>query len=726
VHLFVCLAVALTSGQKYPFLDPKLPWSDRVDDLVNRLTLDEIVNQSAAIYGQAPPTVDRLGINAYTFDTECLRGYTDRNATAFPQALGLAATFSREVLYNMTFAVSHELRAYYNNDLKQGIHGRSGLSCLSPVINIMRHPLWGRNQETYGEDPYLSGELVTQYVRGLQGDHPRYARATAGCKHFATYAGPEDVPVSRFGFNVQISERDLRMTFLPQFKACIQAGTYNVMCSFSRLNGVPACANKKLLTDILRNEWKFKGYVISDDDALLFAISQHHYFSNKMEAAAAAVKAGCNLELSDVSSDWAFASIPQAVSKGLLTKDDVSNNVKPIFYTRMRLGEFDPQDMNPYSNISMSVVLSPEHQELAIQAASMSFVLLKNLKGYLPFKKRFARLAIVGPMADNPGALFGGYTPAPDRKFIKTPLEGLRRLGDDVRYASGCDNTGCLKYSHDDIKQAVVGAGFVIVCLGLGTDLELEGRDRSDLELPGNQLQLLKDAIFYSREAPLLLLLFNADPLDVTFAEESPEVDAIIACFYPAQATGEALYRVLTMTGPHSVPAGRLPATWPAQLHQIPPITNYNVSDGQTYRYLSGDPLYPFGYGLSYSQFHYAGLAVSPTSIKAGQNVTVTVSVTNRGPYEADEVIQVYLSWVKAPVKAPQWTLVGFDRKTLSVDSPQQLTFTVTAEQMSLWLDDTTGFSVVPGDMIVYAGGQQPFQRVNVGSNVMQAKFTIT
>jgi len=318
----LCISTGFSRGQKYPFQDPKLPWNDRVDDLVNRLTLEELVNNSLAIYPLKPPSVDRLGVNSYQFITECLRGYTDRNATAFPQSLGLAATFSREVLYNMSYAVSHEVRAFYNTDRKRGIYGRSGLSCFSPVINIMRHPLWGRNQETYGEDPYLSGELVMQYVHGLQGKHPRYVRVNAGCKHFATYAGPENYPVSRFGFNVMVSERDFRMTFLPQFKACVHAGTYNIMCSYSRLNGVPACASKRLLIDILRNEWNFTGYVISDMDAFDCTISDHHYFKNKVDAAAGGVKAGCNLELVHGNGrDYIYTYIPKVIS------DSYVNNV---------------------------------------------------------------------------------------------------------------------------------------------------------------------------------------------------------------------------------------------------------------------------------------------------------------------------------------------------------------------------------------------------------------
>jgi len=721
------LAAAAATVNQFPFQDVSLPWDKRVDDLVHRLTLEELVNDTMALYGRPPVGVPRLGIQPYQLITECLHGYVGKNATAFPQALGLAAAFSRELLFNISTAISYEVRAFYNEDRKRGIYGRNGLSCFSPVINIMRHPLWGRNQETYGEDPFLSGELVSEYVKGLQGDDARYVRANAGCKHFDAHGGPENIPVSRHEFDAKVSERDLRMTFLPQFKSCIKAGSYNVMCSYNSVNGVPACANKKLLTDVLRNEWGFLGFVISDDQAIEFIVEHHKYVKTLEEAAAASIKAGCNVELGDGSrKHLAYAAIPSAIQKGLLSADEFLESMKPVYYTRMRLGEFDPAQMNPFSSIDMSMVLSPAHHEQAIQAASMSFVLLKNIKGYLPFKKQFSRLAIVGPMADNAEELLGGYSASPDRRFVSTPLDGLKQLGKTGAYASGCDNARCLNYDGDSVRTAVKGASFIIVCLGTGSSVEGESNDRTELALPGKQLQLLKDSIFYSREAPLLLLVFSGGPVDLTFAHESPEVDAIIQCYFPGQATGTALYRTLTATGPHSIPAGRLPSTWPAQLHQVAPITDYNMTHSQTYRYFYEDPLYPFGYGLSYSKFHYDNVSVEPSTVKAGDSVTVTVEVNNKGPYDAEEVVQVYLAWTTSKVPVPKWTLVGFERPFIKVNTPVTLSFTVTSEQMAVWMDDKTGFAIQPGSMTVYIGGQQPNQRVNVGSNHLQANFTIT
>ncbi|ELU08656.1 hypothetical protein CAPTEDRAFT_228276 [Capitella teleta] len=726
--LICCLAVLCgVANAKFPFEDVTLSWDKRVDDLVQRLTIEEVVNISVAQYGKSTIPVDRLGVKPYQFINECITGVRWENSTAFPQAIGLGASFSPDLAFNMSQAIARELRGFYNTEVKSQIYGHRGVNCFTPVINIMRHPLWGRNQETYGEDPWLSGQLSVGFVKGLQGDHPRYIQASGGCKHFDVHNGPENIPVSRFGFDAKVSERDWRMTFLPQFKTCVEAGSINIMCSYNRINGVPACANKKLLTDILRKEWGFNGYVISDSGAIENIVYHHKYTKTLAEAAADSVKAGCNVELTGATgSGVAYFNLLNAVKQNLISEEELRENLKKPMYSRMRQGEFDPVDMNPFTKIDMSVVLSQEHQDLAVKASAMSFVLMKNLNRVLPLKKRFDRLAIIGPFADNAETLFGDYIPNWDPKFVSTPYEGLKSLGDDVRYASGCDDPSCTNYDPKAIEKAVKGAQFVFVCLGVGSNLEREGHDRADLDLPGYQLQILKDAEFFSREAPLVLVLFNAGPVDLTWPKLSPEVDGIIECFYPAMGTGKALYQVVTATGDDGVPAARLPSTWPAQLHQVPSITDYNMT-GHTYRYFDGgDPLYPFGYGLSYTSFHYQTVSVSPTSVRAGGNVTVTVQVLNRGPYNADEVTQVYMSWMEATVPVPRWTLVGFKRHRHTVNQSSSLSFVVSAEQMAVWVDEATGFQVQPGKMLIYAGGQQPYQRTDTDTNVIGTSFLVT
>ncbi|ELU13850.1 hypothetical protein CAPTEDRAFT_222124 [Capitella teleta] len=609
------------AGVKYPFLDPSLPWDVRVDDLVSRLTIEEVIGQTMA---SLSPPIPRLGIKGFVWGTECLRGVAFTKSTAFPQALGLAATFSSELVHNISEAVAIEARAHWNADRAQGrVVDHEGLSCFSPVINIMRHPLWGRNQETYGEDPFLSGSLAQAFVRGLQGTDPRYVRASAGCKHFDVHGGPENIPSSRFSFDSKVSVRDWRMTFLPQFKMCIEAGTHSLMCSYNSINGVPACANRKLLTTLARQEFGFKGFVVSDDWAIEFINTKHQYVNDS----------------------------------------------------------------------------SPEHRELSIRAASMSFVLLKNIN-VLPLKKKVPKLASL-------------------KVFHPSELQ--------FPIASGCDDTVCGTYNKSETLNAVRHSDLVIIALGTGQAVEKEGKDRRDAELPGHQLQLLKDAVTAAEGVPVVLLLFNAGPLNVTWAKSRPDVHAILACFFPAQATGQALFRTLTMADGQSAPAGRLPATWPLDPEQVPSMTNYSMA-GHTYRYFDQDrSLYPFGYGLSYSSFQYSHLCFNASSIIGGEAIAVTVQVKNTGNYPSYEVVQVYLSWPNDSlnIPKPEIQLVGFSRPYVGNGQSVKVEFKVKADQMAVWVDDTTGFGFIPGKMTLYVGGQQPRTVTRAPSNVLTKQFSL-
>nr|KAG5696802.1 hypothetical protein BaRGS_012825 [Batillaria attramentaria] len=435
-----------------------------------------------------------------------------------------------------------EVRAKYNNYTRNKQYGdHRGVSCFSPVINIMRDP-------------------------------SRYVLANAGCKHFDVHGGPEDIPASRFSFDAKVSDVDWQMTFLPAFRACVKAGTYNVMCSYNSINGVPACANKKLLTDILRGQLGFKGYVISDQSALERIVTGHHYVSDQVKAAAAAINAGCSLEISSSDPDAVFMHIVDAVKANLTTEATVRERAKPLFYTRMRLGEFDPPDMNPYSKLDVSLIQSPAHQSLSLEAAVKSVVLLKNKDGFLPLDdNKYKRVAVVGPMGNYPEGLYGDYSPTINQTLTVTPLAALNQFAPNVNFAEGCADLPCQKYDASGVKVAVKAADIIFVCLGTGSQVEAEGHDRPDVELPGKQLQLLKDAVAFSDgSAPVVLLLFNAGPLNVTWADQHPGVTAILECFFPAQTTGTALLHVLTNYGGTSSPAGRLPNTWPQFASQVP------------------------------------------------------------------------------------------------------------------------------------------------------------
>ncbi|XP_067675250.1 uncharacterized protein [Haliotis asinina] len=726
--LLLLALVPLVVGD-YPFRNVSLTWEDRVNDLVGRLTLDEIQLQMArrggGIFGGPAPAIPRLGIKPYSWVTECLRGDVwAGEATSFPQALGLGASFSSDLIFRVAQATGEEVRAKNNNYTSQGIYGtHKGISCTSPVINIARDPRWGRNQETYGEDPFLSGVFATHFVKGLQGNDPRYVRANAGCKHFDVLGGPENIPVSRYSFDAEVSERDWRTTFLPAFHACVKAGTYSLMCSGNRINGVPACANKKLLTDILRTEWGFKGYVISDEGAIETIIYHHHYLNNSVDTVAAAVNAGCNLEYSPNISQSVFMSLVEAVKKGKLTEDVVKTRVKALFSVRMRLGEFDPPEMNQYTKLNMSIVQGEAHRNLSVEAALKTFVLLKNENNVLPIKPSDYRdVAVVGPMANNPEALFGDYTANMDPKYTTTPLQGVQSVWTTARYGAGCTDTKCTQYARQEVQTAANGSDLVFVCLGTGTEIESEANDKPNLDLPGQQLQLLQDAVTYGQGAKVILLLFNAGPLNVTWAVESPQVHAIMELFFPAQATGEALRRVLLAEGPNSVPGARLPVTWPRYIDTVPDMTNYSMVE-RTYRYATYPVLFPFGYGLSYTSFFYDILEY-PDQVTAGTDLTGSVSLTNRGSFDAEEVIQVYISWSNATVTVPQRQLVAFDRVFVPRGEQTRWDFTISAETMAVWTEQD-GWVVEPGVISLWAGGQQPNVSPAVESNVLAGQFKV-
>ncbi|XP_067675245.1 uncharacterized protein [Haliotis asinina] len=728
--IILLLALAPLVLGDYPFRNTSLAWEDRVNDLVGRLTLDEIKLQmtrgGAGPQAGPAPAIPRLDIKPYSWNTECLRGDVGAGeATSFPQAIGLGASFSPDLIFRVAQATGEEVRAKYNNYTKYETYGdHKGISCFSPVINIARDPRWGRNQETYGEDPFLSGVLAANFVNGLQGNDPRYVRANAGCKHFNVHGGPENIPVSRASFDAKVSERDWRTTFLPAFRSCVKAGTYSLMCSYNSINGVPACANKKLLTDILRTEWGFKGYVVSDEAAIENIITEHHYLNNSVDTVAACVKAGSNLELSYNKDEPVFFSVVDAVKQGKLTEDEVRTSVKTLFNVRMRLGEFDPPEMNQYTKLNMSIVQGEAHRNLSVEAALKTFVLLKNDK-ILPLKpSSYKSVAVVGPMANNTYQMFGDYTPTINPTYTTRPLQGVQSIWSTVRYGAGCTDNKCIQYNSQEIQTAATGSDLIFVCLGTGQELESEANDKANLDLPGQQLQLLQDAVNAGKAsgAKVILLLFNAGPLNITWAVESSNVQVIVELFFPAQSTGEALRRVLLAEGPNSVPAGRLPVTWPKYMHMVPDMTNYSMVE-RTYRYATYPVLFPFGYGLSYTSFFYDILEY-PDHVTAGTDFTGAVLFVNQGSFDGDEVVQVYISWSNATVTVPQLQLVAFNRVFAPRGVQTQWNFTISAESMAVWTDEK-GWVVEPGVMSFWVGGQQPNVQPAIISNVIHGQFTV-
>ncbi|XP_071794783.1 uncharacterized protein [Asterias amurensis] len=723
----ICLLRAVSSPAAFPFRNTSLSWEERLDDLVSRLEVPDIVLQltrgGAGPNGPAP-AIARLGIGPCNWNTECIHGDGEAgNATSFPQALGLAATFDVNVIYEVAKATSEEVRAKYNNLTQHGIYSdHGGLSCFSPVVNIMRHPLWGRNQETYGEDPFLTGVAAKAFINGLRGTDERILRTSAGCKHFDVHSGPEDIPSSRFTFNAMVTDEDLYMTYLPAFRECVKAGSYGIMCSYNSINGVPSCVNKRFLTDILRTEFGFQGYVVSDQKAVEYVLTKHKYTQTALETAVAAVKAGCNLELC-YSAHNVYTNLTKALQLGLVAETELRALVRPLFYTRLRLGEFDPPAMNPYAGFdAKDIVESEPHRNVAITAAIKSFVLLKNEGGVLPVGK-IHTLAVVGPFADSPQEIMGSYKPMTDPKFITTPRTGLKNLAQVNQYAAGCNDPICDTYNHLDIMNAVAGADLIVVCLGTGVSVESEGNDRRSMSLPGHQLQLLQDAVKYASGKPVVLLLFNAGPLDIRWADANPGVPVIIECFFPGQATGVALRALLSNDGSTTLasPAGRLPFTWPTRMDQVPPMTDYSMAN-RTYRYSSESPLYPFGYGLSYTQFKYIDLTLTPETIGPCDDVSVNVTLMNIGKYDADETIEVYIQWHNSSVIVPKLQLAAFARRKTTVKNQITIELTIPVRVRAVYKDSLV---LEPGLFTVYAGGQQPGQKRQVGSNVLSTSFKV-
>ena len=433
-RLLLSLMVTLTAclpllGQVYK--DPHQPLEKRVDDLLSRMTLEEKASQVLS----ASPAIERLGIPAYDWWNECLHGVARAGrATVFPEPIGMAATWDTGLLLRIATAISDEARAKHHEFVRRGKHGiYQGLTFWTPNINIFRDPRWGRGMETYGEDPYLTGRMAVQFIRGLQGDDPRYLKTVATAKHYAVHSGPES---TRHTFDARVDEQDLRDTYLPQFQAAVkEGGAFSVMCAYNSVDGLPACANPRLLGNILREEWSFPGYVVSDCGAIGDIYQGHKAAKNAAEGVAMAMRAGCDLDCG-----LEYENIVPAVRQGLLSEKDVDTAVRRLLTARFKLGMFDPPEMVPWARIPYSVNDSEPHRELALQAARESIVLLKNEHGALPLSKNLKTIAVIGPNADSVEVLLGNYNGEPSHPV--TPLEGIRQKvlpGTRVLYARGSD-----------------------------------------------------------------------------------------------------------------------------------------------------------------------------------------------------------------------------------------------------------------------------------------------
>jgi beta-glucosidase len=853
------LAQSAPAPHDQVWFDSSQPLDKRVDALVHAMTLEEKVSQME----NHAVAIPRLGVPEYDYWSEGLHGIARSGyATLFPQAIGLAATWDTGLQHQVATVISIEARAKYEQAMRDNFHNIFfGLTIWSPNINIFRDPRWGRGQETYGEDPFLTSRMGVEFVEGLQGDDPKYFRTIATPKHYAVHSGPEPL---RHEFNVDVSPHDLEDTYLPAFRATIvDAHADSIMCSYNAVDGVPACASTMLLNQYLRGDWHFDGFVTSDCGAIgdFYSATGHHYSADAAHASATAVKAG-----TDTSCGQEYKSLGDAVYQGLISESYVDLALERLFTARFRLGMFDPPSQVKYAQIPFSEVDSPEHRALALKTAEESIVLLKN-DGTLPLKPGVKRVAIIGPNAASLAAVEGNYNAIPSHpslpvdgieealrgkarvvyaqgsnyvdqlpiviprtvlhpeggsqeeglkgdyfsnpEFSGTPIltrvdkqidfdwnaaspaPGVPKTGYSVRwtgtftapapgkYALGFRRGRCYRCGNqetyalwfdgkqlydstqhasanrrgepepvfdvdtpdarphsirveyvfkapllgaavtlewrapadalrDEAVRAAKNSDVVLAFVGISPNLEgeempvhvsgFDGGDRTDIDLPKTQRDLLEAVAAAGKPVVVVLMSGSAMAMDWSQAHAA----ALLEAWYPGEAGGEAIARILTGK---TNPSGRLPITFYASDSQLPPFTDYSIK-GRTYRYFTGDPLYNFGYGLSYSTFRYSALRLSAELLEAGQPLTADVRVTNSSNRAGDEVAQLYLI-PPAGEGYPLRSLEGFERVHLAPHATTVVHFTLDPRQLSE-VNETGGRAVRPGQYQVWVGGRSP------------------
>jgi beta-glucosidase len=860
ISVLVAILSAQQSADTPTYLSLDASFESRAADLVARMTIDEKISQLTNDAAAIP----RLGVPAYNWWNEALHGVARAGAaTVFPQAIGMAASFDTALMREVATAIGDEARAKHHEFVRQGKRGiYQGLTFWSPNINIFRDPRWGRGQETYGEDPYLTSRMGVEFVRGLQGDDPRYLKVVATAKHFAVHSGPE---AERHQFDARPSERDLFETYLPAFRALVEQGhVASVMGAYNRLNGESASASDRLLGDILRRDWRFDGYVVSDCGAIDDIYKTHKIVATAEEAAALGVRKGCDLECGST-----YKSLKAALSRKLLDEKDVDIAVRRLMLARFRLGMFDPPERVKYARIPYSVNESPEHDRLARRMAQESIVLLKN-HGVLPLSAKGKTIAVIGPNADEIMTLLGNYygTPAkpatllagirsavdtstrvihargaelvegradpraaalidssylrpaagssekglrgeyfkgrdlagpalltrvdpqvgfrwdrgsptttlvargelpPDRALadddfsarwtgqLTPPVSGRYEIvvtGDDgfrldvdgrriidewtttpraraksafVDLEAGRSYNVQLEYFEtirdseirlgwrlpgakapfDEAIDAARAADIVVFAGGLTGDVEGEemlvsypgfaGGDRTDISLPSTQDRLLRAV--HAIGKPVVFVMFGGSAMSIEWAQQN--LPAILVAWYPGQQGGNAIADVLFGT---TGPSGRLPVTFYRSVADLPPFASYDMR-GRTYRYFEGTPLYPFGFGLSYTQFEYSNLRLDRKITRPDEPVQVSLTVKNSGPRAGAEVVQLYVRAVNPTVPMPRRELKGFERVSLGRGESRRVTFTLHPRQAFAHYDDAQkAFIVEPGDYEIQIG----------------------
>ena len=721
----ICFALAISlnlPAQQFPFMNPALSVDERVEDLLGRLTLEE----KTRLMRNGSPGIPRLGIPAFDWWSEALHG-VGRNgiATVFPSCIGMSCSFDDELIESVFNAVSDEARAKNTLGRQQGKVGKySCLSFWTPTINIFRDPRWGRGQESYGEDPFMNAQMGLRVVRGLQGDGShKYYKLFACAKHFAVHSGPEKL---RHTFNIEnLPARDLWETYLPAFKALVQQGNVQeVMCAYQRFDGDPCCGSNRLLQQILREEWGFKGLVVSDCGAIgdFWQPNRHGVSPDQPAASAKAVLSG-----TDVECGAHYNSLPDAVRRGDISEEKINVSVRRLLKGRILLGNLDPDSIVEWTRIPPSVIACQEHKQLAREMGREQMVLLKN-NGILPLRVQDimaqpSKLMVMGPNAADSTMLWGIYFGQPSHTV--TPLEGIQSKVGNVPYLTACSITnmtvkdmtvgkatesadgsttlqmevkGEKTYTIDEILTKVKDAETIIFVGGISPSLEREqasiklpgfdGGDRTSIELPQVQRDILKAL----HDAGKKVILVNCSGSAVALAQEHEQTcDAIIQAWYAGEQGGHALADVLF--GDYN-PSGKLSVTFYRNDSQLPSFEDYKM-EGRTYRYFNGSPLYPFGYGLSYTSFKYG----KPTY----RDGKVMVDVKNTGEMDGTEIVQVYMRRPSDKM-GPRKTLRGYARVNLKAGQQQTVTINFPRDRFENWDESTNTMRVVPDEYELLVG----------------------
>ncbi|WP_010133970.1 glycoside hydrolase family 3 C-terminal domain-containing protein [Ochrovirga pacifica] len=678
---FVLLTIipTLALGQKkaQKWLDTSLTFEERIHHLVKAMTLKEKIAQ----LDSGSPEVKRLDIPEYNWWNEALHGVArNGKSTVFPQAIGLAATFDPVLAKQVASAISDEARAKFNISQSIGNRGQyAGLTFWTPNVNIFRDPRWGRGQETYGEDPYLTSQMGVAFVKGLQGNHPKYLKSAACAKHFAVHSGPEEL---RHHFNANPSKKDLYETYLPAFEALVkQANVEGVMSAYNAVYGVPAGSSEFLLKETLRKSWGFDGYIVSDCGALGDIFKGHKQVKTMPEAAAVALKAGVNLNCGYVYN----GALEKAVQQGLVSEELIDTRLKQLLKTRFKLGFFDPKEANPYNAIPTSVIHSDDHIALARKTAQKSIVLLKNKNHTLPLDKNIKVPYVTGPFASSSDVLLANYYGMTTN--LVSVLEGIAdkvSLGTSLNYRMGAlpfnKNLNPKNWAPNVAKTADA----VIAVVGLSADFEGEEvdaiaspnkGDKKDLKLPQNQIDYVKE-MAAKKKGPLILVVASGSA--VALGELYDLADAIVLMWYPGEQGGNAVADVLF--GDVS-PSGHLPVTFPKSVAQLPPFEDYSMQ-GRTYKYMEEEPLFPFGFGLSYTDFKFSNVQISEEKIKKKDSFTVSCSVANNGKVDGEEVVQLYLVPLNSNKDLPKYQLLKFKRIEIQKNTSKTVSFNLEAKDL--------------------------------------------